>query len=181
MRRLSCAARGRSGRGSRGCPVEELVGELSAGDGSGELERSGQQGEEAERLHARRGSGSSGARRAAISSMRTSRLSAKAVLPHMRAQAGGRVINISSILGLVPAPYMAVYAASKHAVRVTPSGKDGDDPAVVAKAIVAAATDSRPKLRYAAGPNARRISTARRMFPARAFDQQIRKFNKLAG
>src|SRR6266487_84011 len=40
----------------------------------------------------------------------------KAVLPHMRAQGGGRIINISSVLGLVPQPYMAVYVASKHAI-----------------------------------------------------------------
>src|SRR5436309_9604369 len=40
----------------------------------------------------------------------------KAVLPHMRAQGGGRIINISSVLGLVPQPYMAVYGASKHAI-----------------------------------------------------------------
>jgi NAD(P)-dependent dehydrogenase (short-subunit alcohol dehydrogenase family) len=40
----------------------------------------------------------------------------KAVLPHMRAQGSGRIINISSVLGLVPAPYMAVYAATKHAI-----------------------------------------------------------------
>src|SRR5204863_6910499 len=40
----------------------------------------------------------------------------KAVLPHMRAQGRGRIINISSVLGLVPAPYMAVYAATKHAI-----------------------------------------------------------------
>jgi len=31
-----------------------------------------------------------------------------AVLPHMRGQGGGRVIHVSSILGLIPAPYMAV-------------------------------------------------------------------------
>ena len=128
----------------------------------------------------------------------------KAVLPHMRARGSGRIINISSVLGFVPAPYMASYAAAKHAiegysesvdhevrehgVRVllvepayTKTGfdanamqadmplpvyaqqrrifgdvlaeamKDGDDPAIVAKVIVAAATDSRPKLRYTAG------------------------------
>src|SRR5205823_2974581 len=40
----------------------------------------------------------------------------KAVLPHMRAAGHGRIINISSVLGLVPAPYMASYAATKHAI-----------------------------------------------------------------
>ena len=40
----------------------------------------------------------------------------KAVLPHMRAQGGGRIINISSVAGFVPQPFMAVYVASKHAV-----------------------------------------------------------------
>jgi len=40
----------------------------------------------------------------------------RAVLPHMREQGSGRVINVSSVLGLVPAPFMALYAASKHAI-----------------------------------------------------------------
>ncbi|MEW2400303.1 oxidoreductase [Streptomyces sp. NPDC046862] len=156
----------------------------------------------------------------------------KAVLPHMRSQGRGRIINISSVLGFVPAPYMAAYAASKHAVEgysesvdhevrqhgvrvllvepavtrtafeanspkpATPlpvyeqqrqafervmaaAMKDGDDPAIVAKAIVAAATDPKPKLRYPAGPTAGRVSTLRRLVPARAFDRQIRKLNQL--
>ena len=59
--------------------------------------------------------------------------------------------------------------------------EDGDDPATVAKAIVAAATDPKPKLRYTAGPTAGRVSTLRRIVPARAFDRQIRKLNRLAG
>lgn len=40
----------------------------------------------------------------------------RAVLPIMRAQKAGRIINISSVQGLLPAPYMALYGASKHAV-----------------------------------------------------------------
>src|SRR5512133_3849618 len=40
----------------------------------------------------------------------------KAVLPQMRAQGSGRIINISSVYGFIPQPYMAAYVASKHAV-----------------------------------------------------------------
>jgi NAD(P)-dependent dehydrogenase (short-subunit alcohol dehydrogenase family) len=40
----------------------------------------------------------------------------RAVVPHMRRQGAGRIINIGSVLGFLPAPYMALYAATKHAV-----------------------------------------------------------------
>jgi len=40
----------------------------------------------------------------------------RAVLPTMRAQAGGTVINVSSIAGKVSAPYGGIYSGSKHAV-----------------------------------------------------------------
>jgi short-subunit dehydrogenase len=158
----------------------------------------------------------------------------KAALPHMRAQRNGRIINISSVVGFIPAPYLAVYDASKHAVEgysesldhevrehgvrvllvqpgYTRTGFDGnsmradtplpayarqrqvfdavlatamrggDDAALVARAVLAAATDPKPKLRYPAGQLAGRVSTLRRLVPARAFDQQIRKRNRLAG
>jgi NAD(P)-dependent dehydrogenase (short-subunit alcohol dehydrogenase family) len=158
----------------------------------------------------------------------------KAVLPQMRAQGSGRIINISSVVGFIPMPYMAIYAASKHAVEgysesldhevrehgvrvlliepgwtktgldvnsvkpdsplriyaeqrhiaeklIAQAVNDGDDPATVAKAVVAAATDKKPKLRYTAGSRAARVSTLRRLVPARAFDKQIRKLNQLAG
>ena len=39
-----------------------------------------------------------------------------AVLPSMKHQRAGRIINVSSVLGLLPAPYMAYYSATKHAV-----------------------------------------------------------------
>src|SRR5215208_3015441 len=125
----------------------------------------------------------------------------RAVLPVMRTQGSGRIINVSSIVGLIPVPFMALYASSKHAlegysesldhevreqgVRVllvepgfTKTAFDanmttadeplalyaqrrelvdeqlaaavqaGDEPALVGRAVVAAATDNRPKLRY---------------------------------
>src|SRR5213076_954444 len=156
----------------------------------------------------------------------------RAVLPQMRKQGSGRVINVSSVLGLVPAPFGALYVASKHAiegysesldhevrehgVRVllvqpaytktsfdtnaaqpdTPlplyaerrrifdevtaeAMKAGDAPAVVARTIVTAATDKKPKLRYTAGPLASRVTTARRFVPAGLFDKQIRKNNRM--
>ncbi len=157
----------------------------------------------------------------------------KEVLPHMRSQGRGRIINLTSVQGFIPAPYMAVYGASKHAiegysqsldheVRVhgvrslivepayTNTGfeansskpdsplplyadqrqvfdrlmeeaiKAGDHPSVVAKTIVAAATDAKPKLRYAAGPQAR-LARMLRFVPAWVLDKQVRTMNKLAG
>ncbi len=156
----------------------------------------------------------------------------KAVLPHMRAQGEGRIINVSSVLGFVPVPFGALYAASKHAIEgysesvdhevrqhgvrvllvepgftntgfdanIVPPGTTlavyaderrraeevvvaslaaGDAPSVVAAAIVRAATDAKPKLRYPAGRQARQLRTLRRVVPARAFDRQIHKFNRL--
>lgn len=155
------------------------------------------------------------------------------VLPHMRAQGCGRIVNISSIFGFMPAPYMAAYSATKYAVEgysesvdhevrglgirvllVEPGGtrtgfddnttapdsplnayaqqrnranevvaeqvNGGDDPRTVAKAIVAAATDAKPKLRYPAGVKARQLSAMRRAVPSRIFDKQLRKTFELA-
>ena len=39
-----------------------------------------------------------------------------AVLPIMRMQGQGRILNIGSVLGLIPSPFGAYYSASKHAI-----------------------------------------------------------------
>lgn len=156
----------------------------------------------------------------------------RAVVPYMRKQGEGRIINIGSILGLIPAPYMATYAATKHAVegfsesldhelrtrgvrvsviepgytntqfeantqevdakideytiarkaltklmKIAVSG--GDDPKIVANVVLKAANAKNPKLRYAAGNLACRLSFLRRFAPAALVDIGIRKELKL--
>lgn len=155
-----------------------------------------------------------------------------AVLPGMRAQGSGRIINLSSIVGIMPQPYMAVYSASKYAIEgysesldhevrefgvrvsvVEPAWtntpfdansvrpdqplpvyanrrqvfeeymadavRQGDSPETVAKVIVTAATAAHPKVRYAGSSRTAAVSTMRRLVPARMFEQQLRKLNKL--
>jgi len=41
---------------------------------------------------------------------------ARAVVPHMEAQGGGKIVNIGSIAGLRPSPAMGIYSVSKAAV-----------------------------------------------------------------
>jgi NAD(P)-dependent dehydrogenase (short-subunit alcohol dehydrogenase family) len=40
----------------------------------------------------------------------------RSVVPHMRRQGTGRIINIGSMLGFLPMPFMAIYSASKYAI-----------------------------------------------------------------
>jgi hypothetical protein len=76
---------------------------------------------------------------------------------------------------------LAVYAPRREAISgvIVDAIKAGDEPSVVGRAIVAAATDARPRLRYPAGTVARRVSMLRRYAPAAIFDKQIRKLNQL--
>lgn len=39
-----------------------------------------------------------------------------AVLPLMRQQGGGRILNVGSVFGLIPGPFGAYYTAGKHAI-----------------------------------------------------------------
>jgi short-subunit dehydrogenase len=155
-----------------------------------------------------------------------------AVLPSMRQRRQGRIINISSVLGLIPAPYSAHYAATKHALEGYSESLDhevrafnvrvsliepaytrsvfeqntlapdsmlkeyeqaragarallrdamttADRPEVVAKAVLLAATATRPGRRYPTGKVARQISMLRRFVPTEMFDKSLRKQMRL--
>ncbi|WP_051574144.1 oxidoreductase [Mycobacterium sp. URHB0044] len=47
-----------------------------------------------------------------------------AVLPHMRAQGGGRIVNVGSVVGFVPTPYSVFYSSSKYALEGYSQGLD---------------------------------------------------------
>src|SRR4051794_31308314 len=77
---------------------------------------------------------------------------------------------------------LPLYARRRAAMEVliADAVKAGDEPSLVGETIVAAATDTRPKLRYPTGTLARRVSKLRRYAPPALFDKQIRKTNHLA-
>ena len=152
----------------------------------------------------------------------------RAVVPHMRNQGSGRIVNIGSVLGFLPMPFGALYSATKHAVEGYSESLDhelrtrgirvsviepaftrtdfdanlmqpdatldayqeirgamstliqgvmtkADDPDVVARAVLKAASDARPKLRYTAGATAGRLRLLRRFAPAALVDAGIRR------
>ena len=57
---------------------------------------------------------------------------------------------------------------------------NADRPEVIAKVVVDAVTDRRPRRRYTAGKSARLVSLLRRFAPAEMFDKAIRKQFRLA-
>jgi NAD(P)-dependent dehydrogenase (short-subunit alcohol dehydrogenase family) len=152
----------------------------------------------------------------------------QAVLPIMRKQGAGRIVNIGSAAGFLPAPYSGIYAASKHAlegysltldhevrqfgIRVsviepgfmrTDMGQhneltshgiedyskerelalgavlnafaSGEDPEIVALAVLEALTSRSPRTRYLAGRGAKTVSVLKQLLPAGLFDKGVRK------
>jgi NAD(P)-dependent dehydrogenase (short-subunit alcohol dehydrogenase family) len=151
-----------------------------------------------------------------------------AVLPTLRAQRSGRIVFVGSIVGLLPAPFMGYYAASKHALEgyaesldhevrslgirsiliepgftrtsldqngtaaahaiddyqaaseraragVNASVKAGDDPELVAVAILEALRTPKPRLRYQVGKGASTLAKLRNFLPEAVFARSLRK------
>lgn len=89
-----------------------------------------------------------------------------AVLPAMRAQGFGRVVNISSLLGLFPAPFNGLYCATKHALEAYSESLDQEvsgfgvrvvliEPGFVKTAIAEAGQAADSPLSVYDGPRAR--------------------------
>jgi NAD(P)-dependent dehydrogenase (short-subunit alcohol dehydrogenase family) len=152
----------------------------------------------------------------------------QAVLPTMRRQASGRVINIGSLAGFLPMPYQAAYAASKHALagwtetldlevrrfgirailiqpgfirtdidrnsttgallkdiygdersrvieKLRVSAESGDDPVMVADAVLQAATKREPTIKVLVGRGARQVRALRTLLPRTVFELGLRR------
>jgi short-subunit dehydrogenase len=76
-----------------------------------------------------------------------------------------------------PDQLLDIYESARAGMNVVvrKAMEKGDAPEVVAKTVLAAATDRAPKTRYAAGKMARQVSFLRRFVPASAFDKSLRK------
>jgi hypothetical protein len=74
----------------------------------------------------------------------------------------------NAIQGTPPDSPLEIYAQQRETTSqvVAEAVNEGDDPATVANAIIASATDRKPKLQYPASPRARQLSTMRRFVPA---------------
>ena len=151
-----------------------------------------------------------------------------AVLPTMRRQKRGRIVNIGSLAGLAPAPFLGMYSASKFALEgysealrhevkpfdihvslveagflktplrekrqlaarqlseydpwrqraldaVREAEESGPGPELLANCVLQIVESVRPRMRYAAGQQARLVSLLRRFLPAIAFEQGTRR------
>ena len=87
-------------------------------------------------------------------------------------------VSVSVTIAPPPLPLYAQRRTTFHDV-MEEAMRGGDDPATVARVIVRAATDPKPKLRHPAGSTAGRVSVLRRLVPARAFDKSVRKLNRM--
>jgi NAD(P)-dependent dehydrogenase (short-subunit alcohol dehydrogenase family) len=106
----------------------------------------------------------------------------RAVLPQMREQRRGRIINVSSIVGLIPVPFGALYASSKHALEGYSESVDHEvrehgvrvllvEPGFTKTSFDATAADTPLPIYAERRKTARRVSKARRYAPATVFDK----------
>src|SRR5215510_12492543 len=111
----------------------------------------------------------------------------QAVLPGMRRQGTGLIVNISSILGFIPAPFMGVYASTKAEGRIdayasqrhrtagviTQNTNTAPEPKLVAEQVLRSIEGPYPHA--TAHGQAALLSWLRRLLPARLFEPSLRK------
>jgi NAD(P)-dependent dehydrogenase (short-subunit alcohol dehydrogenase family) len=81
----------------------------------------------------------------------------QAVLPGMRRQGTGQIVNISSVLGFIPAPFMGVYASTKHAIEGLSESLDHEVRAFGIRVILIEPSYARTRLDSSAAQAERRI------------------------
>ena len=85
----------------------------------------------------------------------------RAVLPAMRRERSGLIINVSSVLGFLPAPFMGLYASSKHAVEGLSESLDHETTPALSPPIQMLSPSTKPTMHVMRSPALQSAGTHR--------------------
>jgi short chain dehydrogenase len=99
----------------------------------------------------------------------------QAVLPAMRQQVAGRIVNIGSVAGFVPMPFQAAYAATKHALAGWTESLDLEESREGCRSRCAGIDEKNPNKKVLVGRGTRQVRVLRTFLPSALFELGLRR------